>query len=87
MSSLFIEALSELITSALDIEDIYKTTDTDKILKLLRNQRIDLIVLDVTLADGDGMNLAKIIKARGYEGKLLFVSSSIIQAYQRPHLH
>lgn len=72
---LYREALSELISSALDIEDIYKTTDTDKILKLLRNQRIDLIVLDVTLADSDGMNLAKIIKARGYEGKLLFVSS------------
>ncbi|WP_286300507.1 response regulator transcription factor [Vibrio apostichopi] len=72
---LYREALAELIMDSLNVEDLYKTTDTDKILKLVKSQSIDLIVLDVTLANNDGMNLAKIIKAHGYEGKLLFVSS------------
>lgn len=72
---LYREALAELIMDSLNVEDLYKTTDTDKILKLVKSQSIDLIVLDVTLANSDGMNLAKIIKAHGYEGKLLFVSS------------
>ncbi|MFA0015903.1 response regulator [Vibrio lentus] len=72
---LYREALAELIMDSLNVEDLYKTTDTDKILKLVNSQSIDLIVLDVTLANNDGMNLAKIIKAHGYEGKLLFVSS------------
>lgn len=72
---LYREALAELIMDSLNVADLYKTTDTDKILKLVKSQSIDLIVLDVTLANNDGMNLAKIIKAHGYEGKLLFVSS------------
>lgn len=72
---LYREALTELVMDSLKVEDLHKTTDTDKILKLVKNQNIDLIVLDVTLASNDGMNLAKIIKAHGYEGKLLFVSS------------
>lgn len=73
---LYREALAELVMDALEVEDLHKTTDTDRILKLAKSQSIDLIVLDVTLANNDGMNLAKIIKAHGYEGKLLFVSSS-----------
>ncbi|MCF7493702.1 response regulator transcription factor [Vibrio sp. L5-1] len=72
---LYREALAELIMDSLNVEDLYKTTDTDKVLKLVKNQSIDLIILDVTLTNNDGMNLAKIIKAHGYEGKLLFVSS------------
>ena len=72
---LYREALAELIMDSLNVEDLYKTTDTDKVLKLVKNQSIDLIVLDVTLTNNDGMNLAMIIKAHGYEGKLLFVSS------------
>ena len=72
---LYREALAELIMNSLNVADLYKTTDTDKVLKLVKSQSIDLIVLDVPLANNDGMNLAKIIKAHGYEGKLLFVSS------------
>lgn len=72
---LYREALAELIMDSLNVEDLYKTTDTDKVLKLVKSQSIDLIVLDVTLTNNDGMNLAKVIKAHGYEGKLLFVSS------------
>ncbi|KPL95736.1 response regulator transcription factor [Vibrio splendidus] len=72
---LYREALAELIMDSLNVEDLYKTTVTDKVLKLVKNQSIDLIILDVTLTNNDGMNLAKIIKAHGYEGKLLFVSS------------
>ncbi|OBT30991.1 response regulator transcription factor [Vibrio splendidus] len=72
---LYREALAELIMDSLNVEDLYKTTDTDKVLKLVKNQSIDLIILDVTLTNNDGMNLAKIIKSHGYEGKLLFVSS------------
>ncbi|MCF7507251.1 response regulator transcription factor [Vibrio sp. L3-7] len=72
---LYREALAELIMDSLNVEDLYKTTDTDKVLKLVKSQSIDLIVIDVTLTNNDGMNLAKIIKAHGYEGKLLFVSS------------
>lgn len=72
---LYREALSELITNSLDVEEVHKTTETEHILNLVKSQRIDLIVLDVTLFDSDGVNLAKIIKAHGYEGKLLFVSS------------
>lgn len=73
---LYREALAELVMDSLEVDDLHKTTDTETILKLVKSQSINLIVLDVTLANNDGMNLAKIIKAHGYEGKLLFVSSS-----------
>ncbi|WP_373953622.1 response regulator [Vibrio pomeroyi] len=72
---LYREALAELVMDSLEVDDLHKTTDTETILKLVKNQSIDLIVLDVALVNNDGMNLAKIIKAHGYEGKLLFVSS------------
>lgn len=72
---LYREALSELIINSFDVKKTYKTTDIDNILTLIKGHKIDLITLDVTLPDNDGINLAKTIKAHNYEGKILFISS------------
>ncbi|MEZ9159141.1 DNA-binding response regulator [Vibrio lentus] len=44
--------------------------------KILRNNSINLLVLDVNLGDSDGFDFLRRAKAHGYTGKVLFISSS-----------
>lgn len=72
---LYSEALASLVKSVMDNADVTQSTNSSEVMDLVRNQRIDLIILDVVIGDRDGMRLAKNILATGFQGKILFVSS------------
>lgn len=72
---LYSEALASLVQSAFKSVNVVESTDSAEVMELIRNQPIDLVILDVVLGDRDGMRLAKNILATGYQGKILFISS------------
>ena len=72
---LYSEALATLVNNVVNTADVKQSTSSAEVMDLVRNQRIDLIILDVVVGDRDGMRLAKNILATGYQGKILFISS------------
>ncbi|WP_170213735.1 response regulator transcription factor [Vibrio tasmaniensis] len=68
------------------IETLLKSTDYIKSVtcvhssstahKVLKNNAINLLVLDVNLGDSDGFDFLRRAKAHGYTGRVLFISSS-----------
>lgn len=42
----------------------------------LERENIDMIILDIDLSDGSGLDFIRSIRSRGYRGKVLFVSSN-----------
>jgi two-component system response regulator FimZ (fimbrial Z protein) len=80
---LYSEALASLVTSVMNNADVKQSTNSSEVLDLVRNQRIDLIILDVVIGDRDGMRLAKNILATGFQGKILFISSKDYSSLSR----
>ncbi|AQM70585.1 MULTISPECIES: response regulator transcription factor [Vibrio] len=72
---LYSEALASLVQTAFQSVNIVESTDSAEVMDIVRNQPVDLVILDVVLGDRDGMRLAKNILATGYQGKILFISS------------
>ncbi|GBL00488.1 DNA-binding response regulator [Vibrio harveyi] len=72
---LYSEALASLVQNAFQTVNVVESTDSAEVMELIRNQPVDLVILDVVLGDRDGMRLAKNILATGYQGRILFVSS------------
>ncbi|ARR46001.1 DNA-binding response regulator [Vibrio campbellii] len=72
---LYSEALASLVQTAFQSVNIVESTDSAEVMDIIRNQPVDLVILDVVLGDRDGMRLAKNILATGYQGKILFISS------------
>lgn len=72
---LYSEALTSLVQTAFQSVNAVESTDSAEVMEIIRNQPVDLVILDVVLGDRDGMRLAKNILATGYQGKILFISS------------
>lgn len=72
---LYSEALASLVQTAFQSVNTVESTDSAEVMEIIRNQPVDLVILDVVLGDRDGMRLAKNILATGYQGKILFISS------------
>ncbi|CAH1522582.1 response regulator transcription factor [Vibrio owensii] len=72
---LYSEALASLVQTAFQSVNAVESTDSAEVMEIIRNQPVDLVILDVVLGDRDGMRLAKNILATGYQGKILFISS------------
>ncbi|MEF1330139.1 response regulator transcription factor [Vibrio sp. M260121] len=72
---LYSEALASLVQTAFQYVNVVESTDSAEVMGIIRNQPVDLVILDVVLGDRDGMRLAKNILATGYQGKILFISS------------
>ncbi|ELC3158514.1 MULTISPECIES: response regulator transcription factor [Vibrio] len=72
---LYSEALASLVQNAFQTVNVVESTDSAEVMELIRNQPVDLVILDVVLGDRDGMRLAKNILATGYQGRVLFISS------------
>ncbi|HDM8221111.1 TPA: response regulator transcription factor [Vibrio campbellii] len=72
---LYSEALASLVQTAFQSVNVVESTDSAEVMGIIRNQPVDLVILDVVLGDRDGMRLAKNILATGYQGKILFISS------------
>lgn len=72
---LYSEALASLVQNTFQTVNVVESTDSAEVMELIRNQPVDLVILDVVLGDRDGMRLAKNILATGYQGRILFISS------------
>ncbi|MFM2655123.1 response regulator [Vibrio owensii] len=72
---LYSEALASLVQTAFQSVNVVESTDSAEVMEIIRNQPVDLVILDVVLGDRDGMRLAKNILATGYQGKIMFISS------------
>ncbi|HHP0467049.1 TPA: response regulator [Vibrio harveyi] len=72
---LYSEALASLVQNAFQTVNVVESTDSAEVMELIRNQPVDLVILDVVLGNRDGMRLAKNILATGYQGRILFISS------------
>lgn len=57
---LYSDALATLVNNVMNTADVKQSTSSAEVMDLVRNQRIDLIILDVVVGDRDGMRLAKI---------------------------
>ena len=73
---LYSEALASLVKTAFQPSNVLESTDSSEIMEIIRNQAVDLVILDVVLGGKDGMRLAINILATGYQGKIIFISSS-----------
>ena len=56
---LYSEALASLVQTAFQSVNAVESTDSAEVMEIIRNQPVDLVILDVVLGDRDGMRLAK----------------------------
>ncbi|MCL9773840.1 response regulator transcription factor [Vibrio methylphosphonaticus] len=69
------EAISRIVSSIDDINLVHQISDIQVALDLVKGGSIDLIVLDVNLAEADGFEFMRRAFAAGYRGKAIFISS------------
>ncbi len=66
---------------------VLKTDDSREVLNHLRNQTVDLIILDIELPGTDGFTLLKRIKSLQKQTKVLFLSSKSESFYAIRAMH
>ncbi|MGF1777707.1 response regulator [Vibrio nomapromontoriensis] len=69
------EAISRIVSSIEDINLVHQISDIQVALDLVKAGSIDLIVLDVNLAEADGFEFMRRAFTAGYRGKAIFISS------------
>lgn len=74
-------AIENLLRDHQRIENVYSLTDSHKAQSFIKENNIELLVLDVNLAKADGFEFARRITAHGYQGKMLFISANDSQIY------
>ncbi|EGQ7901531.1 response regulator transcription factor [Vibrio alginolyticus] len=62
---------------------VFTATSAKMALQILKKEEIQLLILDVNLADCDGFDFYKRIKSHGYEGKVIFFSAETSQMYSQ----
>jgi DNA-binding NarL/FixJ family response regulator len=65
------EALTARIASQPDFEICGEADGVAQALRLLNDRKPDVIIIDISLSDGDGIDLIKRIKARGEPARML----------------
>ncbi|MGR5457018.1 response regulator transcription factor, partial [Vibrio alfacsensis] len=68
-------ALAQIVSSIDDLDLVHQTGNIQTALNLVKNSNIELIILDVNLAEADGFEFMRRAYACGYNGKAIFVSS------------
>ncbi|CAM2786805.1 response regulator transcription factor [Vibrio mytili] len=72
------------LLEGLDItKEVMSATSAKSALQSIKEHDIDLIILDVNLADCDGFDFYKRIKSHGYDGKIIFFSAESSQMYSQ----
>ncbi|MFA0087737.1 DNA-binding response regulator [Vibrio sp. 10N.286.49.C2] len=69
------EAIARIVSSLDTVNLIHQISDTQVALDLVKAGSIDLIVLDVNLAEADGFEFMRRAFAAGYKGRSIFISS------------
>ncbi|GBL00491.1 DNA-binding response regulator [Vibrio harveyi] len=76
-------AIKSLVESLGTVNDVLTVTNSKDALKILKEQQIGLLILDVNLADCDGYDFYKRIKSHGFAGKVIFFSAETSHMYSQ----
>ncbi|HGY9579790.1 TPA: response regulator [Vibrio harveyi] len=76
-------AIKSLVESLGTANDVLTVTNAKDALKILKEQQIGLLILDVNLADCDGYDFYKRIKSHGFAGKVIFFSAETSHMYSQ----
>lgn len=63
--------------------NVLTATSAKSALTIIKENDIELLILDVNLSDCDGFDFYKRIKSHGYTGKLIFFSAETSQMYSQ----
>lgn len=69
------EKLAILIGASKFKTRVLQSNSISEASQLLKNNEIELILLDVNLKDGSGLDFVRRLKIKGYNGSILFISS------------
>lgn len=76
-------AIKSLVESLGTANDVLTVTNSKDALKVLKEQQIGLLILDVNLADCDGYDFYKRIKSHGFAGKSDLLSAETSHMYSQ----
>ncbi|EKY4193537.1 response regulator transcription factor [Vibrio harveyi] len=76
-------AIKSLVESLGTANDVLTVTNSKDALKILKEQQIGLLILDVNLSDCDGYDFYKRIKSHGFAGKVIFFSAETSHMYSQ----
>ncbi|EMR9625227.1 response regulator transcription factor [Vibrio parahaemolyticus] len=76
-------AIKSLLKEQGMTNEVFTATSAKSAFKRLKESNIELLILDVNLADCDGFDFYKRIKSHGYEGKVIFFSAETSQMYSQ----
>jgi len=68
------DGISKLIERQSDISLIGEAESAEETMRFLREQRVDVVVLDIGLPDKDGIDVLKDIRAEGIKTRVLMLS-------------
>lgn len=69
-----VEGLRSLLENEKDIKIVGKASDGEKVLPILKNNSIDVAVLDISMPKMDGLDLTKFIKSNHPKVKILILT-------------
>lgn len=73
---LFQKALESLIKTIYPSSQIFREECAAKSSQVIRSTHIDTVILDTEISNGSGLDYAKRLRSLGFEGAILFLSSS-----------
>lgn len=75
------KAMEKMLLSRHGFETVFIANNACSGSSVLKQNKIDLIILDIQLTDSDGFEFLRRIRAKQYSGKILFVSSNTHEMY------
>lgn len=74
-------AIRALLSQSNEFSTIYESVDGSEALETLKNNTVDLVIIDIELPNFDGFSLLKKLQQRGFTGKSLFLSAKNEQVF------
>lgn len=71
-----LHAIEQMLVDRLGFESVFIANDGSKASSILKQNQIDIIILDIKQLDFDGLDFLRRIRAKQYSGKVLFISSN-----------
>ncbi|CAH0529983.1 response regulator transcription factor [Vibrio hippocampi] len=78
---LFSDAVEQLINDNFQPKEIIKCDDATTAYQWLRDGAVDVLILDIELKEGNGIELVKRVRKAGFAGLILFISSQSYETY------
>lgn len=78
-------AIRALLSQSNEFTTIYESVDGSEALEILKNNPVDLVIIDIELPNFDGFSLLKKLQQRGFTGKSLFLSAKNEQVLRYAH--